>query len=89
MNAAEALGSSKFVCNQPVVTPLGTGRVLAPFAVAAGDGTLIIQGVAVRLPVDATTQPALKKSNCLTPAATLSGLWVFAEDQLSVEAGVK
>lgn len=82
MNVIDVMEFSKFKCNQAVVTPLGAGTVLAPFAVEAADGSLISQGVAVRLPVDETTQKALKQSNCLTPTAKLSGLWVFAESEL-------
>jgi hypothetical protein len=83
MNVNDAISLSKFHCNQAVTTPLGAGMVLAPFAVVSETGEVVTKGVAVRLPVDDVTSKALKKSNCLTPTAKLSGLWVFQEGEIS------
>ena len=83
MSVNDAILLSKFKCNQMVETPLGAGTVLAPFAVVSETGEVVTKGVAVRLSVDDVTSKALKKSNCLTPTATLSGLWVFQEGEIS------
>ena len=83
MNVNDAISLSKFQCNQAVKTPLGAGTVLAPFAVVGETGDVVTSGGAVRLPVEEGTSKALKKSNCLTPTATLSGLWVFQEGEIS------
>lgn len=71
-----------FVTNMPVTTPLGAGVVLAPYVVTAANGEVISRGIAVRLPVNDETRKHLNKSNCITPRATLSGLWVFQESEL-------
>lgn len=69
--------------NSKVNTPLGQGIVQGPFAVQSADGETIVRGALVRLPINETTRPHLNQSNCLTPRATLNGLWVFREGQLS------
>ncbi len=63
--------------NAKVSTPLGVGVAQGPFAVVDGDGNLAAAGVLVRLPVNDVTVKALKESNCMTPRAQVSGLWVF------------
>ena len=70
--------------NQKVSTPLGAGTVQGPFAVNDANGESIVKGVLVRLPVNDQTKPHLKKSNCITPKASLSALFVFQEEQLTV-----
>jgi hypothetical protein len=37
--------------------------------------------VLVRLPINKETEKHKKKSNCITPKAIGSGLWVFKEDE--------
>lgn len=70
--------------NTKVKTPLGEGIAQAPaFSVRDGSGNDVTQGVLVRLPITETTRPHLNKSNCMTPHAVQSGLWVFQVKELS------
>ena len=62
--------------NQKVRTPLGEGIAQGLFAVTSEAG-FVASGVIVRLPVDEVTRRELRKSNCITPRAQVSGLWVF------------
>jgi hypothetical protein len=68
--------------NQKVVTPIGTGTVQGGFVIRDAAGHLVTSGVGVRLPVNETTQALLKRSNCITPGANVSGIWVFQESEL-------
>ncbi len=68
--------------NTKVSTPLGEGMVQAPFAIKSAQGDDIVRSLLVRLPINETTRPHLNKSNCVTPHAILSGLWVFQEKEL-------
>lgn len=71
--------------NTNVETPIGAGIAQAPaFTVRDGHGNDVVQGVLVRLPINDMTRTHLNKSNCLTPHAVLSGLWVFQVKELSV-----
>ncbi len=63
--------------NQMVDTPLGQGRLQGRFAVRDAHGELVTTSMLVRLPIDDITRSHLNQSNCLTPRARLSGLWVF------------
>ena len=38
--------------------------------------------VLVRLPINEVTRVVMAQSNCLTPRAKISGLWVFGEGEL-------
>jgi len=68
--------------NQNVKTPIGEGKCQGEF-----DGSILSLGdsaaVLVRLPVNDATRDYLKQSNCLTPRATQTGLWVFLKEDLS------
>jgi hypothetical protein len=68
--------------NMKVSTPIGMGIIQGAFAVMAGNEA-VVNGVMVRLPIDDATRPQLAQSNCLTPHASLSGVWVFQEKELS------
>lgn len=71
--------------NSTVETPMGKGIAQAPaFSIRDGQGNDIVQGVLVRLPINDATRQHLNKSNCLTPHAVQSGLWVFQVKELSV-----
>lgn len=70
------------VTNQKVMTPFGNGVVEDFFAIHDNHNEVVVTGVAVRLPVNDLTRPELNKSNCLTPLAVFSGVWVFQQDQL-------
>jgi hypothetical protein len=69
--------------NTKVKTPIGEGFVQGPFAVETVSGDPVVRGALVRLPVNDITRPHLNQSNCMTPHATISGLWVFQEKELS------
>lgn len=69
--------------NMKIKTPLGEGTMQAPFAVKDAAGNDVVRGALVRLPINDATRPHLNKSNCITPHATLSGLWVFQESELA------
>lgn len=74
--------------NTKVHTPLGSGMVQGRFAIPQGDdrrdgnGDAVANALLVRLPVNDMTRPALNRSNCVTPMAEMSGLWVFAESEV-------
>jgi hypothetical protein len=68
--------------NQQVITPIGAGITQGAFAITDANGKPIVSGVGVRLPINELTKPTMNKSNCLTPHATVSGLWVFQESEL-------
>lgn len=70
------------IINQSVITPLGKGLVQGAFAVLGHDGSLVSNGVLVRLPINDVTKAQLKQSNCITPHAVLNGLWVFQASEL-------
>lgn len=70
--------------NSTVQTPLGKGVVQGGFTIYSKQEQAV-RGVMVRLPVNDTTRAHLNKSNCLTPKARYSGLWVFEENQLQVK----
>lgn len=68
--------------NQKIKTPIGEGVIQGFFAVIDSNSEKAAVGVAVRLPVNDLTRPELNKSNCLTPLAVFSGVWVFPEKDL-------
>ncbi len=70
--------------NEKINTPLGEGIVQGPFAVVDAAGENIITAVLVRLPVNETTRSHLNKSNCITPKAQLSALFVFPLQKVSI-----
>lgn len=65
--------------NQPVNTPLGRGVTQGAFMATGGQNELVAHGIIVRLAINDVTKPTMNQSNCLTPHATLSGLWVFGQ----------
>lgn len=70
--------------NQKVSTPYGTGIVQGFFEVRDQKTQATIStGIAVRLPVNETTQPHLNDANCVTASAKHSGVWVFQEGELA------
>ncbi len=68
--------------NQIVDTPLGKGRSFGKFQIKSAHEEGIVDAVVVRLNIDETTLPHRKASNCLTPNATKTGLWVFPTNEL-------
>lgn len=68
--------------NETVQTPFGKGRRMGRFAVESQDKTPVVVGVMVQLPINDTTSAHVKDSNCLTPYAQFSGMWVFQESEL-------
>lgn len=70
--------------NTKVKTPIGEGMIQGAFAVQDGHGGNVVQGALVRLPINDSTRPHLNKSNCVTPRASLSGVWVFGISELTL-----
>lgn len=68
--------------NMNVKTPLGVGVVDGAFTVLDANEAPITTGISVKLPVNETTRRALLASNCMTPRASLEGVWVFREEEL-------
>jgi len=68
--------------NQKINTPIGDGITQGQFGIKDANGEEIVSGVMVRLPINETTRSSLTKSNCITPRAIRSGLWVFQESEL-------
>lgn len=68
--------------NQKVTTPLGVGMVQGRFAIVDGHEQPVTNAVLVRLPINDVTRGEMGKSNCLTPRAVSSGLWVFSSGDL-------
>lgn len=64
--------------NMPVSTPLGDGVLQGRFEVRDGSGSSVSDAMMVRLPINNATRRQLHASNCLTPRAEGSGLWVFS-----------
>jgi hypothetical protein len=63
-------------------TPLGVGTFQGWMPVLT-NGVKINKAL-IRLPINATTEPHRKDTNCLTKGANGSGLWLF--DQSEVKA---
>ena len=72
-----------FSTNQKVKTPYGPGTVDGTYVILDGNGNVIVIGIGVRLKVDKQTEPNLKASNCVTPLAKISGLWVFPSSEVT------
>lgn len=68
--------------NQQVDTPIGKGFVQGGFLVVDGNQQVVTHAVLVRLPINDVTRGEMNKSNCLTPRATLNGLWIFSSKDL-------
>lgn len=68
--------------NTKVKTPFGDGVVQGNFEVRQGDEP-IEQCVLVRVPLMDANRHALGDSRCMTPHATDTALFVFAENELS------
>ena len=68
--------------NQLVKTPLGMGRAFGQMSIKSAHQEGVVDAVVVRLPIDETTQPRRKDSNCLTPAASKTGVWVFPVSEI-------
>lgn len=64
--------------NSKVRTPLGEGVVQGKF-----DTATMADAYLVRLPINDQTRSMLQQSNCMTPGAIFSGLWVFPESDLA------
>jgi len=69
--------------NVKVKTPIGEGMTQGRFTVRDGQSEAVVTGVLVRLPINDVTRSELNKSNCVTPSAEHSGLWVFSESELA------
>ncbi len=65
------------ITNAKIQTPIGAGICQGSFNPGDESAQLAEPRVLVRLPINETTKAALRRSNCLTPNASKSGLWVF------------
>ena len=72
----------KFKTNQTAQTPIGPGVVQSAVIIVPGQPRKYL----VRLPINELTRQHLKDTNCSTPMAAQSGLWVFTEDELGEKA---
>jgi hypothetical protein len=68
--------------NQLVKTPIGKGRVVGLYSILDMNQANIVRGVVVRLPINDATRVELKRDNCITPRAVISGVWSFGEADL-------
>lgn len=68
--------------NDKVQTEYGEGVVQGNFEVVQG-GEPVEQCVLVRVPITDENKHALGSSKCMTPQATQSALFVFAESELA------
>lgn len=74
--------------NQAVHTPLGPGQFMANYAVLDGHGVPVVKGRMVQVKLTDANRSYVKDSNCLTPLATSTALFVFQDDDLkTVPAG--
>lgn len=75
--------------NQTVQTPLGVGQFMANYAVLDGNGVPVVKGRMVQVKLTDTTRCHIKDSNCLTPLATSTALFVFQDDELQEAKAAK
>lgn len=70
--------------NCKVKTPYGEGIVNGMFIINDNDGKEIARGIGVRMEVNDKTRQLLSLSNCVTPHAIVSGIWIFDEKEISL-----
>jgi hypothetical protein len=68
--------------NQIVKTPIGQGTVQGILDRAMQSGEIVMQVALVRLPINQETSVHLQDSNCWTPHAQQSGLWLFSQSEI-------
>ena len=68
--------------NQTVQTPLGVGHFMANYAVLDGNGVPVGKGRMVQVKLTDANRRHIKDSNCLTPLATSTALFVFQDNEL-------
>ncbi len=64
--------------NQPVVTPIGEGVFQGKIDGPEPEDVRAL----VRVKLNPQSIPCLQMGNCLTPHATMSGLWIFRISEL-------
>ena len=71
--------------NNKVKTPIGDGVCQGGFSASAGDGNsqLDEKRVLVRIDLTEENRHLLGRSNCMTPHARESALFVFVESELA------
>jgi len=67
-----------FRINQAVVTPIGEGVYQGEIYDSEPEDVRAL----VRVKLTPQSIPCLQHGNCLTPRATISGLWTFRESEL-------
>lgn len=69
--------------NSKVRTPIGVGIVQGASSALDDHSLRSARMMLVRLPINDETSQHRQDSNCVTPRATQSGLWVFEESELA------
>ncbi len=72
------------VTNSKVKTPVGDGVCQGHFAVMDNHSQPMEERVLVRIPITEDNQHLLGSSNCLTPRAQQSALFVFAAGEIQL-----
>ena len=72
------------VTNSKVKTPIGNGICQGRFATRDSDSRPVEERVLVRIPITEENQHLLGSSNCLTPYAQQSALFVFTESEIQL-----
>ena len=72
------------ITNIKVKTPIGDGVCQGHFAVRDNNSQPAEERVLVRIPITEENQHLLGSSNCLTPHAQQSALFVFAASEIQL-----
>ena len=72
------------ITNSKVKTPLGDGICQGHFAARDNNSQPAEERVLVRIPITEENQHLLGSSNCITPHAQQSALFVFAEGEIQL-----
>jgi hypothetical protein len=70
------------ILNSKVKTPIGDGVCQGRYAVRDANGETVVESVLVRIRMNPENQHLLGSSNCMTPRAMASALFVFNESEL-------
>lgn len=70
--------------NSKITTPIGNGVCQGRFGAKDNDAQPAEKNVLVRISITEKNQHILGNSNCLTPRARQSALFVFAESEIQL-----
>ena len=71
-----------FRINQTVHTPVGPGQFMANFATLDGSNGPVVKGRMVQIALTDDNRSHIRDSNCLTPLAMSTALFVFQDEEL-------